>query len=563
MRGRTARLGGWGLAAAVGALAFWAGRWGPPVPSNPRWGPARFVAYAATARHEAVFPAAGQAPVSWTFDAPGALQQASVAHGVLYVGGDGGTTASDQVYALDARTGQLLWHRPLGNLVMTTPVVAEGMVFVGTGNQAFSPAEARREAHLRTTGVVRGTGPSAWVALDANTGAVVWTHPTRGEDMPSPVYHDGVLYGVNGSGDVIALWAATGTVLWRLRIPSYVSMSSPALAGHLLVFAGAHPYRLYAVDLDTRRLAWSRRLPGTFAGADDCSVAVGGGRVFLEATAGTARHPVSTVFAFNLAGRRLWRRALGTGTLVRDIEVGAPTVVGGRVFLGSPITRHIYALNAATGQVEWTFAAAGPVSASPAVVGHRLYVGDGTGLLYALDADNGRLEDTLDVGQRMAADYPLVVGRTLYQPTEGGQMWSIALTASGGFVHPALSLPVPKGPLGAEVVAGARVFADSTWSPQHLSCASCHQAGGLARGFRDGRLVPALVGAAARYPEKTPQGLRTLDDQIRDCLSAMGVHGVRDDDPRMKALNFYLHWLASGFPERPGTVRAATSNGGC
>ncbi len=43
-------------------------------------------------------------------------------------------TFGKEVIALDARTGKLIWRTGgLRNIIMSTPVVAEGLVFVGSG----------------------------------------------------------------------------------------------------------------------------------------------------------------------------------------------------------------------------------------------------------------------------------------------------------------------------------------------------------------------------------------------------------------------------------------------
>lgn len=85
-----------------------------------------------------------------------------------------------------------------------------------------------------------------------------------------------------------------------------------------------------------------------------------------------------------------------------------PTVAGGRVFVGSQ-NGTVYALDAATGCVRWTFAAAGGVrtsltvgpatAASPAVV----YFGDTAANVYALDAETGHALWTRQVDEHPLA----------------------------------------------------------------------------------------------------------------------------------------------------------------
>ena len=66
---------------------------------------------------------------------------------------------------------------------------------------------------------------------------------------------------VTGDRAVYAIDAQTGKLRWKLVIPSYDSVSSPIIQGNLIYFGGAHPYRVYAVNIDTHRIAWQTDLP--------------------------------------------------------------------------------------------------------------------------------------------------------------------------------------------------------------------------------------------------------------------------------------------------------------
>ena len=66
-----------------------------------------------------------------------------------------------------------------------------------------------------------------------------------------------------------------------------------------------------------------------------------------------------------------------------------PTVVAGRLFIGSQ-NGTVYALDAGSGCIHWTFSAAGGVRTAIAAVDGRLYFGDTAANAYALDADSGR-----------------------------------------------------------------------------------------------------------------------------------------------------------------------------
>jgi polyvinyl alcohol dehydrogenase (cytochrome) len=102
---------------------------------------------------------------------------------------------------------------------------------------------------------------------------------------------------------------------------------------------------------------------------------------------------------------------------------GTPTIFGGRLFVGAA-DGAVYALDAHTGCVYWTYTAIAGVRGSPVIGenGRAAYVGDLRGNVYALDAATGAL-----LWKMRADDHPLAVitgslkldaGR-LYVPVSG------------------------------------------------------------------------------------------------------------------------------------------------
>jgi polyvinyl alcohol dehydrogenase (cytochrome) len=81
---------------------------------------------------------------------------------------------------------------------------------------------------------------------------------------------------------------------------------------------------------------------------------------------------------------------------------GQPTVVGGRLFVGSQ-NGTVYALDAKSGCVIWTFTARGGVRASISIGGGRAYFSDQKGYAYALDAATGA-----QIWSRKVEDHPLI-----------------------------------------------------------------------------------------------------------------------------------------------------------
>jgi eukaryotic-like serine/threonine-protein kinase len=135
----------------------------------------------------------------------------AVANGVVYFG-------SNDVYALDASTGALLWSYAMGGWVSSSPAVANGVVYaVGFLGNLY--------------------------ALNATTGALLWSDVTAAEES-SPAVANGVV-SVGGGDGVYALNASTGAKLW-----SYANVggqSSPAVANGV-VYVGSDDNNVYALN---------------------------------------------------------------------------------------------------------------------------------------------------------------------------------------------------------------------------------------------------------------------------------------------------------------------------
>jgi alcohol dehydrogenase (cytochrome c) len=144
---------------------------------------------------------------TWTLP-PGTSETTPLVHdGVMFVAG-----AGDRVYALDARTGDLLWQY--------TRRLPQG---VGGGY--------KRGIALYGDRLYFGTPDTHVIALDAKTGAVVWD-----QQIGDPAIREGiaggplvargkVMVGTTGTGvgavpggpQIVALDADTGKVAWRVK----------------------------------------------------------------------------------------------------------------------------------------------------------------------------------------------------------------------------------------------------------------------------------------------------------------------------------------------------------
>ena len=75
-------------------------------------------------------------------------------------------------------------------------------------------------------------------ALDARTGAKLWSYATGYSVQSSPAVANGVVYVGSADGNVYALNASTGAKLWSYAAGNYAVYSSPAVANGVVYVGG-------------------------------------------------------------------------------------------------------------------------------------------------------------------------------------------------------------------------------------------------------------------------------------------------------------------------------------
>jgi outer membrane protein assembly factor BamB len=325
--------------------------------------------------------------VLWRRQLLGSCQSTPAVHeGRLYVGDNSGTLS-----AFDAATGDPLWTFPTGGEVRSGPIMVGNLI-------CFASADG----HLR--------------ALD-ETGSLRWDCDMGGPTYATPALAGDRLVCGLASGQVVAVDARSGRLLWRAKDPKYAIEVAPATDSTSAYF-GAWDRYVYAFRLADGSLRWkalSKGASGTgaaqyYSPADAPPVAAGG-RVFvadrayaltiLDATTGAqvgtadrcaalaTAEDGKAVYARRTDGR-LTKLALD-GKVLWDVQVPAgavatpPVAAAGRVWLISSLgTLSVLtpegALVAQLKAFPDLFA-----FAAPAVDGNRVFLADAAGCLTALE----------------------------------------------------------------------------------------------------------------------------------------------------------------------------------
>ena len=371
-----------------------------------------------------------------------------------------GTGAKPAVYALNRDNGQAIWARQVDNLVMTQPIVADGRVYIGTGDNTY---------FFKNGVKYFGTGSNSIYALDAGTGAVVWRLKVFGAAMPTPIDDHGTLYWTTGGRKFLAIDAASGKILWSLNLPSFASMSSPVQDGSLVIFGGSQTYAEYAVNIQTHKIAWQHTFDTWDGlkitnGVDDCPPALANGRIFCTGSASLnpARPTGGQIrqFAFALdaqTGKLLWRHNQGAGFRPPFFAAGVPMAQGNVVYVESPGNKGVQVLNARTGKLIWMTKLDAMDRSAPVLDGKNLFIVDDKGSLYQIDAATGKLLHRLVLGGAVGNVGIVLANGTIYVPNAGGYVDAVperALTSASTFNVKPLNPPIVMA-AGAASACGA------------------------------------------------------------------------------------------------------------
>jgi outer membrane protein assembly factor BamB len=308
---------------------------------------------------------------------------------------------------------QSKWKNPIGSYTpqQSSPAVVNGVVYFGSIDDHLYALNAGTGAMLWSfvtessvysspavvNGVVYfGTFYGHVYALDAGTGTKLWSFTTGANVVSSPAVANGVAYIGSDDNNVYALNARTGAKLWSYATGGRVE-SAPAVSNGI-VYASSDDGNLYALNASTGAKLWSNQTLNHVTS----SPAVANDVVYI----GSAD---SSVYALNAAtGAKLW--SVKTFTAVTN----SPAVANGAVYVSSD--RNFYALNASTGVKLWSYATEGQVHSSAAVANGVVYFGSDDGNIYALNANTGAKLWSYKTGPFADAAYssPTIVNGVVY-----------------------------------------------------------------------------------------------------------------------------------------------------
>ncbi len=281
--------------------------------------------------------------------------------------------------------------KSMGHVVLGDSLAQAWSVSIGSG----SSTRARLAAEpMVADGRVYTIDTLARVrAFSTENGGLIWERQVRGPNAPSEAlfgggvsFDGGRLYATNGAGDVAAIDAATGDILWLVK-PGGPLRGAPTVAAET-VYAVSQDNQLYALNAGTGEVRWTGaglfELAGVFGAAAPA---------FAQSTvvAGYSSGELSAYRYEN--GQVVWQDALartGISTIVGTIsDIDAdPVIDQGRVFAVGQGGRMV-AVELITGQRAWELNIAG--ISTPWASGEWIFVVTDRAQLLALARASGRV----------------------------------------------------------------------------------------------------------------------------------------------------------------------------
>ena len=315
----------------------------------------------------------------------------AVANGAVYVGSDDG-----KLYAFDAMTGATKWTGVTGGTVFSSPAVANGIVYVGSSDGKV-------------------------YAFDAATGGPRWSATTGGEVIAPLAVANGAVYAPSDDGRLYAFDALTGGPLW-ITDPSQSPVRTFPVIADGAIWVGwdlSQPpifnYFLQGFGADGQfgaEAACQHSSPVT-------SPAAGNGWLYFGEQSGA-------FCGVNPSTGEFW------SATIRGVQA-PPALANGTVYV-STANSTLYAVDAVTGAARWVAGIGSQSASAPAVANGVVYTGSLDGNLHAFDAAGGAPLWMGTTGGAIVTS-PVVANGVVYVSSEDGKLYAFALNGGHAPVY--------------------------------------------------------------------------------------------------------------------------------
>ncbi len=266
----------------------------------------------------------------------GVVSKPAVYENNVYLG-----SIDNRLHVISLRNGKLSWTYPTDRSIHSSPSVAEGHVFIGSD-----------DGYLH--------------AINAFTGRRAWRFEAGAPVRSTPlIMQESVFFG-SENGDFFVLDLG-GSLHWRHRCRRAITSSAVSAQG--MVYFGSVDWTLYALDMKSGWVVWRFRTEK----ATISTPCVADNFVFTGSTDGN-------IYCLDMRnGKMLWQFST-------DHQVtGSPIVYKDSLYCGS-VDGCLYCLEYRTGRLRWKYRTDGPITGTPIAANDIVYVGSLDHRVYALAA---------------------------------------------------------------------------------------------------------------------------------------------------------------------------------
>lgn len=278
----------------------------------------------------------------WSFDCEDEIRGTPVVdQDTVYIG-----SYDNNLYALNASSGEFIWKYATDGGIVSKPAVFEGNIYFGSEDGRLHVVSAR-------------------------SGKIVWTYISGYPIRSSPKISEGHLFIGGDDGYLHAINAVTGRRAWRSEAGAHVR-STPLIIGENILF-GTEAGELWCLDLggSTR---WRFRAKRAVTSSPACEASV----VYFTSIDWN-------LYALDLkTGFLVWRYRMGKAS------ISSPYFSENLIFAGCSDSK-VYCLDSRTAKEVWTFSTEHQVTGSPVIYKDSLYIGSVDGFIYCLEFRTGRL----------------------------------------------------------------------------------------------------------------------------------------------------------------------------
>jgi outer membrane protein assembly factor BamB/tRNA A-37 threonylcarbamoyl transferase component Bud32 len=313
----------------------------------------------------------------WTFKCEDEIRGSVTYHnGKIYCG-----AYDNNLYSLDASSGEFLWKFAAKGGIVGKPVVNDDLIIFGsedTNLYAVSSRSGKLTWSFQSDGPIRsspkieeghiffGADDGYLYAVNLISNRITWRIDGGSPIRSSPCVSKGRVYTGTELGDFFCV-DFRGEVKWRFKAKRSITSSSLEEDG--IVYFSSLDSTFYALDAKSGWIVWRfRMLKGSISSPSKSNASI----VF-----GSADGHIYCLDASN--SKEIWR-------FKADHQVsGSPVIYNEAVYCGTA-DGTIYCLELKSGQMRWKFSTGGPITGAPEIVNDILYVGSGDHLIYALYA---------------------------------------------------------------------------------------------------------------------------------------------------------------------------------